>query len=174
MGVLKPPSPTHCAVPEYYIQKLELEFIREPNPLGQPFRVQCSMCVTERVVLVLCRWGSFPENREWSSRGVVILLFATKSVHVACFTDTKQTWFASSDETPVHAMLPARFYPIGIQYLRKLQLPNLLQDKFERGWYDAQHQFSTCFAAMLLLNQVERFCSPFYRTLIIMKKQASC
>ena len=75
--------------------------------------------VCERVVLVLCRWCSFPENRERSSPGVVILLFATKSVHVACFTDTKQTWFASSDEPPVHAMTPAKFYPIGIQYLRK-------------------------------------------------------
>ena len=76
--------------------------------------------VCEPVVLVLCRWCSFPENREWSSRGVVILLlFATKSVHVACFTDTKQTWFALSDEPPVHARTPAKFYPIGIQYLRK-------------------------------------------------------
>ena len=171
MGVLKPPSPTHCAVPEYYIQKLELEFIREPNPLGQPFWYNVRCVWTSCSSSVPC---SFPENREWSSRGVVILLFATKSVHVACFTDTKQTWFALSDETPVHAMLPAKFYPIGIQYLRNLQLPNLLQDKFERGWYDAQHQFSTCFAAMLLLKQVERFCSPFYRTLIIMKKQARC
>ena len=42
-------------------------------------------------------------------------------------------------------MTPAKFYPIGIQYLRKLQLPDLLQDKFERGLYDAQHHFQCCY-----------------------------
>ena len=114
--------------------------------------------VCERVVLVLCRWRSVPENRKWSSQGVVILLFATKSVHVACFTDTKQTWFALSDETPAHAMTPAKFYPIGIQYLHKLQLPDLLQDKFERGWYDAQHQFGTHIDLLWLLCLVGRIC----------------
>ena len=76
----------------------------------------------EQVVLVLCRWRSFPENREWSSRVVVIPLFATKSIHEACFTDTKQTWFALSDETPAYAVTLAKFHPIRIQCLRKLLL----------------------------------------------------
>ena len=149
------PQPHPLCGPEYYIQKLGLEFIREPNPLSQPFRYNVRCVWTSCSSSVPC---SFPENREWSSRGVVILLFATKSVHVACFTDTKQTWFALSDETPAHAMTPAKFYPIGIQYLHKLQLPDLLQDKFERGWYDAQHQFGTHIDLLWLLCLVGRIC----------------
>ena len=37
----------------------------------------------------------------------VVLLFATKSVHVARFTSPGQTCFAASDETSVYGLSPA-------------------------------------------------------------------
>ena len=40
----------------------------------------------------------------------------------------------------------------------------LVQDRFERGWLNAQHHYSTGFAAMLHAKQVALRCL-FYRTL---------
>ena len=37
----------------------------------------------------------------------VVLLFATKSVHVASFTDQRANFFSASDITPVHGVSPA-------------------------------------------------------------------
>ena len=51
----------------------------------------------------------------------VVLLFGTKSVHVARFTDPRQTCLAESDVNPVYDVTPAKIYPIRSQYSPNLQ-----------------------------------------------------
>ena len=67
----------------------------------------------------------------------VVVLFATKSVHVACFTElSTANLFAASDVTRSHGVARLYFYPIDIRgsYWRNLQRPYLLQDRFKRCW----------------------------------------
>ena len=68
--------------------------------------------------------------RKWT----VVPLFATNSVHVAHSTCPRQTCFAASHLILVYSVTPALFYPIRRQYSRNLQQPDLLQNRFERGW----------------------------------------
>jgi len=65
------------------------------------------------------------------SKWRVVLLFATKSVHVALFTGLRRTCFAASDVTSLNGVTPAQLYPIRSQYSGNLQQPDLLQDRFD-------------------------------------------
>ena len=45
-------------------------------------------------------------------------------------------------------VIPAYFYPIRSEYSRNLQQPDLLQDRFERGWQNTQYRFSSSFVVV--------------------------
>ena len=161
--MLKPPapSPTPWAVPEYCIKKLRLEFIMAPN-----WCVWTSCSSSVPLVFI-------SRKQRVKFTGSSYSTFCNKICTCRVFYRHKANLVCIKWRNSRACNASGKLYPIGIQYLRKLRLPYLLQDKFERGWYDAQHQFSTSFATMLLLKQVQRFCSPFYRTLIIKRKLAA-
>ena len=66
----------------------------------------------------------------------VVLRFATKSVHVARFTDPRRTCFTASEVIPIYGANPAQFHPISSQYSGNLPQPDLLKDMFERDRYN--------------------------------------
>ena len=96
----------------------------------------------------------------------VVLLFATKSVHVACLINkpnrenlfcnkwhnyrVRDSWVVLSNEKSVliHATCNRLYF---------------LQDRFEREWQNTQHRFSTRQCSNVA-KQVARFCCLFCRT----------
>ena len=61
---------------------------------------------------------------------IAVLLLATKNLHVARFTDPRQTCIVASDVDPSYGVTSAKFYPIRSQYSHNLQLADLWQDRF--------------------------------------------
>ena len=93
----------------------------------------------------------------------VVLRFATKSVHVARFTDPRRTCFTASEVIPIYGANPAQFHPISSQSSGNLPQPDLLKDRFERDRYNVN------IAIQIVLQQCfetsRTFCCPFYRSL---------
>ena len=83
---------------------------------------QVQTCLATNQVFAGCE--KLLQNVESSS------IFATKSVHVARFTDPRQTCFAASDVTPVYGVTPAKFIQSEVSIQRSFN--NLMCCKIER------------------------------------------
>ena len=112
-------------------KRVEKRFCAFYHPPFKPFLQQIKL---SQVAQNCCR------------KSKVVLLFATKSVHVARFTDPRRTCFTASEVIPTYGANPAQFHPISSQYSGNLPQPDLLKDRFERGRYNVN--IATRFATM--------------------------